>query len=702
MTESHILDRFAHRLAKRYEEHRDFVLLALLFTSFRVMVLLLFEPGGHILDWEGYYVPGASFVQLSDRGLYPIVHYWMEYPPLFPWLSVIVYRLSLFIPSWREPGLWYNLLLGSALLIFETGNFVLMYLIAMKLRGRESAIRCAWLYAGLFFPVMTLLFWFENFPLFFLLLGVYMIIIQRPVWGGVAAGIGFMIKFVPAFVAPVALRVFPGMRQKAAYALAAVSVALLIALPFLATSASFFLVPFLHLGSIAPWETIWALLDRNFAGGETTPPETRFDLSTVTASFHESTFPYPIVVLAFVVVFLVLYTRRIDWQDKMKAVAFCGLSINLFLLFSKGYSPQWIINVLPFVVLLMPNLKGVIYALLLMGANVLEFPISLILIPNHHWIFITAVLLRTLVLVLLSVDFGLILFPSSKGQRIVHLAVASVTALAVLGSVPVGALALRDYSAERYAENPYPEVIQFLKAQPPGAVILTDQKLYDQLFPFLARQQGLYLLDDERLLENTISTVAAQHETIYVVYTGSEEDQLFGPAVETWLSRHAFPVAVDWAGHARVARYSVGALPPYVPFEGNFSGQIDLQRVASDQGPLRPGDTLRVSLSWRALEPVSQNYAVFVHLAGADDHVWAQHDSQPVGGFRPTYSWHPGEEITDNHGLALPPDIPPGEYEITVGLYDDATGERLQVIGEEGVAVGDMLAVATVEVRNPL
>jgi hypothetical protein len=90
-----MLGRVSTRAREVYEEHRDFFLLALLFTSFRLLSLLLFEPGGFILDWSGYYVPGANFVELSDRGYYPVLHYWMEYPPLFPWLSVLVYRFSM-------------------------------------------------------------------------------------------------------------------------------------------------------------------------------------------------------------------------------------------------------------------------------------------------------------------------------------------------------------------------------------------------------------------------------------------------------------------------------------------------------------------------------------------------------------------------------------------------------------------------------
>ena len=697
-----MLGRLITRARERYEEHQDFFLLALLFTSFRFLTLLLFEPGGYILDWSGYYVPGASFVQLSDWGYYPIVHYWMEYPPLFPWLSVILYRLSMFLPLWRDAQLWYNLLLGSALLLFEIGNFVLIYAIALKLRGRQGAVRCAWLYAGLFFPLMTLLFWFENFALFFLLLGVYMILARRPVWGGIAAGLGFMVKLVPAFIAPVALRVFPRISQKALYVAVAAGVALLIALPFLLSNATFFLTPFLYQGSTGPWQTVWALLDGYYSGGETTPFETRFDPTNIAVSFHQSTFPYGIVAAAFLVIYFILYTRRIDWQDNRKAVAFCGLSISLFLVFSKGYSPQWIVNLLPFIVLLMPDLRGVAYCLLLMGANVLEFPLAMVLLAEHPWLFVIAVILRTVLLALVTVEFGLILLPSARGQKVLGLALTSVVVAVLLGGLPVAALAVRDYSIERFEENAYRETIDYLSGQPEGGVIFTDQGLYQQLYGFLVRRHGMYLLEAHEHLPATLTRLAARYQTLYVVYAGSEDDQRSNPVVETWLGERSFPVGVEWLDNARVTRYSTAtfALEEH-PLEATFADQMELTSCAYEPGPSAPAGVLHVSLSWRSLHSTEGDYTVFVHLIDESERVWAQHDGEPVGGSRPTSSWQPGEEVTDHHGLALPADLPPGEYRLAVGLYDVATGERLPVDTGEGTAPSDRVLVGSLLIAPP-
>jgi hypothetical protein len=697
---SDMLGRVTDRARKLYEEHRHFFLLAILFTSFRFMALLLFEPGGHILDWSGYYIPGADFAQLSDWGHYPAIDYWMDYPPIFPWLSVAIYRLSLLLPPWRDPNLWFDLLLGCTFLLFAVGNFVLVYAIALRLRGREGAVTCAWLYAGLFFPLMTLLYWFENVPLFFLLLGVYMIIARRPAWAGIAAGVGFLVKIVPAFVGPVALRVFPKVSHKVTYVVVAALAALLIALPFLLTNAGLFLTTFVHQASRGPWETVWALLDGYYSGGATPPLEMRFDLATITMPSRESHFPYVLVALVFVGIYLMLYTRDIDWQSDLKAVAFCGLSINLFLLFSKGYSPQWIVNLLPFVILLMPNLRGVAYSLLLMAVNVLEFPIALMLIPNQTWFFATAVLYRTLLLVVLAADFAMMLFPSARGQAILKLVLISLVLLAVVGSAPLGVLALRGYSAQRYAESPYRTTIDFLNAQPAAGVICTDQGLYHQLYSFLVSSKGMYLLKADENLEDALERLVNRHPRLYVLYTGSEDDQRSNPLVEDWLNRNAFPLGAEWLENARVTAYSActSALEEQSQ-HAVFANRIELRACALDPGPLGPTEVIHVSLSWRSLQPIDADYTVFVHLIGEGGRIWAQHDSHPVGCSCPTSSWDVGEEITDQHGIALPADIPPGEYKLVLGLYDATTGERLPLTTSAQDTPADRVVVGPITVN---
>ena len=63
-----------------------------LFLAFRLMMLMTFVPED--LTFFGDYPYYYELARLSDRGLWPYLHYWMEYPPVFPLLSTVVYRLT--------------------------------------------------------------------------------------------------------------------------------------------------------------------------------------------------------------------------------------------------------------------------------------------------------------------------------------------------------------------------------------------------------------------------------------------------------------------------------------------------------------------------------------------------------------------------------------------------------------------------------
>ena len=88
-----------------------------------------------------------------------------------------------------------------------------------------------------------------------------------------------------------------------------------------------------------------------------------------------------------------------------------------------------------------------------------------------------------------------------------------------------------------------------------------------------------------------------------------------------------------------------------------------------------------LNLYWQALREMNENYTVFVHLVDGSGTVRSQKDSAPVNDTYPTSLWQPGEFVTDAYKLPVPPDLPPGEYTIRVGMYLAETGARLPVAG---------------------
>ena len=92
---------------------------------------------------------------------------------------------------------------------------------------------------------------------------------------------------------------------------------------------------------------------------------------------------------------------------------------------------------------------------------------------------------------------------------------------------------------------------------------------------------------------------------------------------------------------------------------------------------------MSVSLYWQPETTPAEDYTVFVQLLNSANQVVAQGDGPPVAGHYPTSWWAPGETIADEHSMALPSDLIPGDYRLLVGLYRLGDGMRLPVQADE-------------------
>jgi hypothetical protein len=92
-------------------------------------------------------------------------------------------------------------------------------------------------------------------------------------------------------------------------------------------------------------------------------------------------------------------------------------------------------------------------------------------------------------------------------------------------------------------------------------------------------------------------------------------------------------------------------------------------------------EAIRVSLDWETARSLDADYAVFVHVRDSRGEIVAQSDGPPLAGAWPTSLWPTGHRLSDARTIALPSDLPPGEYEVVAGLYDPVTGQRLRLTG---------------------
>ncbi len=166
-------------------------------------------------------------------------------------------------------------------------------------------------------------------------------------------------------------------------------------------------------------------------------------------------------------------------------------------------------------------------------------------------------------------------------------------------------------------------------------------------------------------------------------------------ATEQWLTSNAYKASDEWLDDVRLVRYGLVRPMTTRTINATLGEELRLVRVELAKSA-SPGQILPVEFAWLPLRKPMDDYNLFLQLLAADGAPVAQHDGPPNGGYTPTSTWSPGEEVSDRHGLALPADLPAGEYRLIAGLYHPLTGERLSNLSPSG---GDYADLGTVTIR---
>jgi hypothetical protein len=131
--------------------------------------------------------------------------------------------------------------------------------------------------------------------------------------------------------------------------------------------------------------------------------------------------------------------------------------------------------------------------------------------------------------------------------------------------------------------------------------------------------------------------------------------------------------------------YSVGAA---------LGDAITLEGYDLSVDEVRPGESLTVTLVWRAGAVPAGDYTAFVHLIDEDGNLVAQDDHPPLMGEYRTSFWARGDVIRDTYNLTLDASQPPCACTLLVGLYDPEAGGRVPAYDGLGGRFEDDAVVA--------
>lgn len=135
--------------------------------------------------------------------------------------------------------------------------------------------------------------------------------------------------------------------------------------------------------------------------------------------------------------------------------------------------------------------------------------------------------------------------------------------------------------------------------------------------------------------------------------------------------------------------------------QANFDNKIELLGYKLDREETAAGRNIRVTLYWRALAAVDENYTVSVQVLGPDYKAYGRLDTYPGRGNYATSLWRVGGVFADTYNLGISRKFPaPAFGQMKVALYLYPSQEHLSVLDSHGETMGDSLLFGRFKVAS--
>jgi hypothetical protein len=241
-----------------------------------------------------------------------------------------------------------------------------LYLTLESQVGEKRGLKLALYYAAMPFVIIAVFYSNDVLSLLPAALAIYMMVKKRPVLCGLLLGLATLDKGFPILLIIPGLVAFTNAKDRLKLVSATLLFLVFVSLPFILINPFTYVSTFTHVSSRGPWETVWAFIDGYYShGGLLHPYFDKFfyhsnllkiySASPYDQAIYEWRFGFlPDLLMALQILVIVLisltYMRR-----KKEYVTFCGLLYVSYMLFFKGYSPQFSISTLFFVLLAAPS-----------------------------------------------------------------------------------------------------------------------------------------------------------------------------------------------------------------------------------------------------------------------------------------------------------------------------------------------------------
>jgi hypothetical protein len=260
-----------------------------------------------------------------------------------------------------------------------------------------------WLYA-VFLAIPAFGWWtFDPIAVFFMLLSIWLVLERRELLAGLMGGLGFLTKIFPLISLGVAMR-FRSRRSAILVTTVAVVISVAVLGTLLAANPTMASASFRSQFSKGSWQTVWALIDGNIRTGTLGPLEERQDPTyALQTTANPAKVPLWITTLGAGLVMIWLFIKT-NSRDETRAIPFLTTLWCILLLWSRGWSPQWMAYLIPLLLLSLPLPRSLIYGVSLVTVALLEWPI--LLSRGRFDLMWLPIVLRTLLIAMLGFECG--------------------------------------------------------------------------------------------------------------------------------------------------------------------------------------------------------------------------------------------------------------------------------------------------------
>jgi hypothetical protein len=316
----------------------------------------------------------THFYNLAQIPGLPFVDYWVEFPPIPVFLFESFYWLV------AEDFQNFTYLFLIFITLVNAGNLYVFSQILAQIRNLSDARKRN----SLFFYLLVLSFltyswwYFDGLTVLLLLSGFYCFIKEKELLSIGLISLGILTKLFPALF----LAVFLKKKIKLCGSLKRIILLLIVVgLPYFVlwlASAEMTAASLVSQAMKGSWETVWALIDGNYQTGNFGPLWERLDPAL---AYRQIGYPprvdSRITLAAFGLLGLLSIWRRkitsAQHFSQLVLFTFC-----IFFLWSPGWSPQWVLYLIPFLLFAIPNTRlGIGMAVLLILINLFEWPVIL-------------------------------------------------------------------------------------------------------------------------------------------------------------------------------------------------------------------------------------------------------------------------------------------------------------------------------------